>query len=264
MIRYNLPYSAYAALPGLRSSDLKLLLRSPAHFAAPAVPRETTPAQALGIATHTAILEPGKWEHEVAVSPSLDRRTKAGKEAWAAFNEVNGDRLLISKEQQETVNGLAASVHFCEWAQALLEGTHREASITETLDGLDVKVRPDAYAATHIIDLKTTSDASPAGFARQAAQLGYHVQAAFYLDVLDCAAPSARDWYWIAVESSPPYVVQVYAADCAMIERGRELDRRALDRYREATASGIWGGYARGIETLRLPAWAAQDWENLI
>ncbi len=90
----------YHAGPGVSKSDLDLIARSPAHYRAQkAAPREATPAMIIGSAFHTATLEPEKFDLEFAVAPEgIDRRTKAGKEEWAAFEAASAGKTVLKAE----------------------------------------------------------------------------------------------------------------------------------------------------------------------
>src|SRR5690349_7675909 len=81
---------AYHDHPAVGSSHLKSIARSPAHYWSEWLdpsrpPRTDTPAKWLGKAVHAAILEPERFKSDYVVGPRFDRRTKAGKEAAAAF-----------------------------------------------------------------------------------------------------------------------------------------------------------------------------------
>ena len=108
-----------------------------------------------------------------------------------------------------------------------------------------------------IVDLKTTRDASPDGFAKSVAQYRYHVQAAFYSDGYKAAFGEApRGFVFIAVETEPPYLVAVYVASETMTSRGRIEYQTDLDTFRECLATDTWPGYSSSPLTLDLPKWA--------
>ena len=76
----------YDDLPGVRRSDLWLINKSPEHFYYFTHNRpEPTPSLIFGQAAHKYILERDHFDEEFAIRPDVDRRTKAGKEAWYQF-----------------------------------------------------------------------------------------------------------------------------------------------------------------------------------
>lgn len=263
-IHPGLAAADYHAAPGVSSTMLKDVLRSPLHcWSRHLDPQRassgTSDAMKLGTAVHTAALEPEWWDREIAVAPQVDRRTKAGREAWAQFQEQAGRRTVVTADQAERAGSMATAVRGHPAAEALLSDGLSECSVWHLEDGELVKVRPDWWAPGALVDLKTTRDASPGAFARQVAQLRYHLQAAFYVDVVAAVTGESLPWYWIAVESEPPHGVAVYRADPETLARGRELHRRALALYSECRRSDRWPGYPDKVQEFHLPGWALRD-----
>jgi hypothetical protein len=102
------------------------------------------------------------------------------------------------------------------------------------------------------VDLKTTTDASPAAFARSVATFRYHVQASHYLSGLH----GAERFVFIAVEKTAPYAVAVYELDAAAMAAGDELRQRDMRMIADCRATGEWPGYSDDCQTLSLPKWA--------
>ena len=102
---------------------------------------------------------------------------------------------------------MAAAVRSHQAAAELLRDGQAEQSFwwDDADTGLRCKCRPDWLNGATVIDLKTTTDASPAGFAKSCATFRYHVQASHYL-----AGLPAERFIFIAVEKVYPYAVGVY------------------------------------------------------
>lgn len=264
-IIYDRPASEYHADPAIGGTALRDALRSPLHFwarhLAPEREFKETPAMRLGTLAHLAILEPERWESETILAPSVDRRTKAGKEAWSEFLETAAGKEIVSAEDAALVESIAHAVRSHRGAGALLKGAATEVSLDWRDEHTDLlcKGRMDAVAQHDVIvDLKTCQDASTAAFTRSIANFGYHIQAAHYIDGYEAATGVCpRAYIWIAVESSAPHGVAVYAADAAMLEIGAEKRAMALEIIAECTESGHWPGYPAEIQTISLPGWAA-------
>ena len=248
-------------------SGLDQIAKSPLHYWARyldpnRVWPEPTPAMRLGTAFHTHVLELDQWDKQIAVAPGdINRRTKEGKEQWAAFEADAKRKTVITADDAEVVMAMGRSVWRHPAAAMLLhwqgkaETTHMW---TDPTTGAECKCRPDWLTndGNLIIDLKTTEDASPSGFQRSVANYRYHCQASWYLDGVEAATGHRPDQFiFICVEKKPPYAVAVYAADAEMIHIGAETAARDLARLVECKASNTWPGYSDQIEPLSLPAW---------
>lgn len=257
--------AVYRAHHAVSQSDLKLLRDNPpakAHWLK-MNPKEQTPAMALGQITHHAVIEPSLFEQEYVVRPKgMERRSNKGKLAWKKFEEENEGKIVLTKADWDQVCQIRDAVWAHPLASEILEGRKlTEASVfwEDPDTGLELKGRMDAIGegprGTTITDLKTTIDASPQAFGRQAANLGYAFQASFYLDALDILSPRERSFVLIAVEKTAPFLVAVYEFDWTAIDAGRRAYRSALLQWAECMKTGIWPGYPH-LQTLELPRWA--------
>jgi len=105
------------------------------------------------------------------------------------------------------------------------------------------------------VDYKTTTDASPRGFASSVAKFGYYQQDPFYLDFLIQAGHDDPGFVFIAQEKEPPYLVGVHELRHADREMGRERNALARQIFRDCTEAGVWPGYSDDIQFLDLPRW---------
>jgi len=259
--------ATYHAHPAVSKSHLDQIARSPLHYWARYLDpkREVpapTPAMRLGTAVHTLTLEADTWEQRYVVAPQVDRRTKAGKEAWAEFEAEAGERELISAEDRTIVSRMAEAVWSHPAAAMLLHWQGKAETTHMWMDepsGLQCKCRPDWLTndGCLIVDLKTTeADASPQCFRKSIANFRYHTQAAWYLQGVEYATGTRPDQFiFVVVEKKPPHAVAVYAADQEMIEIGGQHARRDLMRLAECHKNGRWPGYSEEIEMIGLPAW---------
>jgi exodeoxyribonuclease VIII len=214
----------------------------------------------LGTLTHTAVLEPDRFSSEVIARPEgIDRRTSAGKAAWAAFELEAEGREIITNEEGAKLAAIRDAVRSHPAAAKALAGSPViEQSIFWDADGIACRCRPDCVTEKGVIvDLKTTREASPEGFAKSIAQYRYHVQAAFYSDGYRAAFGEApRGFVFIAVETEPPYLVAVYVTSETMTQRGRIDYQTDLDTFRRCQDTDTWPGYSEAPLTIDLPKWA--------
>jgi exodeoxyribonuclease VIII len=260
---FALEERAYRQAPGISQSELKYLARSPAHYRAfkLAEPKPPTDDMVLGTITHTCILEPDKLADCCHVRPAdVDFRTTYGK----AWRDAHKDKPPITKEQSVQVLGMASAAREHPIARACLdrEGQNEICLFARHHDSdLLRKSRPDRITAdehgnTVIVDLKTTEDASPNGFAKTAANFRYHVQAAYYTDLAEANGTESPIFMFVVIERDPPFAVACYVLAPEDLAIGRAIYERELMLLAKCMNENHWPGYSEGIETLYLPRWA--------
>jgi exodeoxyribonuclease VIII len=263
MINATLSFDEYRAITACNWSSLKHMSKSPAHYQeALQNPPTQSPALLLGSALHTLALEPNFFpERYAVVPPGIDRRTKAGREAFAEFEASAAGKAILTPDQDNTVRQMAAAVLRHPTASRLLSMCgQRELSVgwTDEETGTPCKCRIDAYSKGNglVVDLKSSDDGSPAAFARTCAKYGYHGQSSFYLDGLQAAGAYATQFLFVVVEKNPPYAVAVYLCDEPMIDAGRLKYQECLRLHAECSAADNWPGYPEEVQPLSLPSWA--------
>lgn len=259
MILFQMSNAGYHEQPAISKSGLDRINQSPAHYQSwLSEPRQETPALIFGSAAHCQVLEPESfWDRYIESPDGIDRRTSAGKLAWAAFEKTAAGKIPLKKDDVERLQKIATSINTHPSAAELLQDGIAEASCFAEIWGVDVKCRPDWLRDDGIVvDLKTTDDASPDAFSRSVAKYRYHVQAAFYSDILAIRGRPVSAFIFIAVEKTPPYAVSVFELDPSSLEAGRDAYQRNLDTYKRCVETGQWPAYSNAIETLSLPRWA--------
>lgn len=249
----------YHADPAVSASHLHAIAKSPQHYFSRFLdphrqPVEPTAAMRLGSLVHCAVLEPEELHKRY--STCLPRNTKAGKEQAAAL--AAADIEAVTESDMDLALAMAVSVRSHPVAAELLSVGIAEQSVwwDDDATGLRCKCRPDWVSGLTIVDLKTTTDASPAGFARSVAQYGYHVQQAHYLD-----SHIADRFIFLAVEKTFPYCVAIYELDADAVAVGKQLQQAALQQIANCHTAQAWPGYTDQIQTLSLPRWAQQTTE---
>lgn len=263
----DVPAEIYHGWAAVSNSWLSQLRRSPAHL------RHCldhgfgeSEAKTIGTAVHAATLEPHKFAELYAIGPDVKLNTKEGKEQWGQFVEANPGKAHLRGEVGAAVLGMREAILAHPKARQLLEATgltEVSAVWNDAETGLRCKMRADRLLADAAIiwDLKTTSDASPEAFARDAGKFGYYRQSAFYLHGIAGFCPCDL-FLHIVVESKPPYAVGVYAICDSDIELGWRHCQRLLQKYAECQQRREWPGYCDGIRTISLPAWATSGIEE--
>ena len=204
----------------------------------------------LGSLAHCAILEPDELLQRYGVCGP--RNTKAGKEQAIAM-EAEGIEPVTSTDMALALSMAAAVRNHPAAAELLKQGKAEQSFWWDDLStGLRCKCRPDWYYGSTVVDIKTTTDASPQAFARAVATFAYHVQAAHYLAGLH----GAERFVFCAVEKTYPHAVAVYELDVASMALGRTTRDNAMDVLAGCRAADAWPGYGDTLQTISLPSWA--------
>jgi len=251
IIKNNLSNAEYHDHEAISNSLITKILKSPAHAKAYLDGfKETTPAMAFGSAFHSCVLEPEKFNEDYAVFEG-DKRKKEDK---ARFEEmVASGKTIITADDFNTITNMATAINDHDIARALLANGLPEQSVfwTDKITGMECKCRPDWWDNDTLVDLKTTDDASPSGFARSVATYGYHTQAAHYM-----AGTGASRFVFIAVEKKPPYAIGVYVLDDVALDEGWRKVVHAIGYWKACCEIGTYPSYQDEIVTLSLPRWA--------
>lgn len=253
----------YDAIDAVNWSTLKHLGKSPEHYLHHLKNKgKDTDARQRGRVTHLAVFEPERLGHEVAVWH--DR--KQGN-AWEAFAKKHAGKEVLNTKAFETAKAIGNAARNHPMASRYLAGGRAEVSArwlyrSPHVEGLAdwemwCKGRLDFIANVGaIVDLKSTRDGSPGGFAREVLRYEYHVQAAFYSDGHFALTGERLPFVFVAVEAEAPHVVQVYRVPDDIIDLGRERYSLLLAQLRICRQDNKWPGYAEAEMELTLPRWA--------
>jgi hypothetical protein len=268
----GIPATEYHAHDSLSASGAKLLLppSCPAKYRAKmdAEP-EHKGVWDFGKVVHTLVLGDGE-DFEVVYKvtrdkqrvPAEDYATKSAAEHAAEIRAAG--KVPIFEAQHATAVAVAESVKRHRIAAALFASGKAEQSAfwSDPRTGVQRRARfdwlPDKVEGRRLIvpDLKTARSAEPWTFGRAAADYGYAMQAAWYLDAVRALGLDPDPAFvFVVVEKEPPYVVTVCQLDDEAMHVGRSLNRTALRIYAECKATDTWPGYSDDIATVSLPGY---------
>ena len=243
----------------LSSSDIRRLLRSPAHYKNPT--RIESPAMAFGTLVHTFVLEPHVAEARYRTRADVDGRTKEGKAVrdWEASLAAQQGIQFVGRADYDAATSIASAVRTHLGCVSIMSGGLAEVScILDGFRDINVRIRPDYLTDKHIVDLKTCVDARSDAFSRSIMTFGYAIQASWYCDIAQALDGQKRDFYWVAVEKEAPFAVAVYKASDAMLSYGRREYLKAIELYKECASLDLWPAYSQQVQTLELPAWVKE------
>lgn len=268
---YNLPADEYHADPvpegSLSSTRAKKLMEpaGPARYHYEQThPKEPKKVFDIGHAAHTLALGVGE---PLAVYPAelLAKNgavsTDAAK-AWEAEMRAKGITPLKQAEYDK-VEAMAEELQKHPEAMDVLAGDH-EVSVfrIDEATGVWLRGRLDCINPEGIGDYKTVPEggADPRLFGRRtAAELGYYMQADWYLAMRDeLDLPAARRFRHVLQEKVAPYLVSVVELSGLYLSIGHTRNRAAIDLYAKCRASGIWPGFT-GVTVLDPPKWLLDE-----
>ena len=245
-------HDEYDQIPAVRRSALWEIRKSPLHYKyAVEHPEEPTEALRFGIAAHKYILEPGAFWDEYVEAPKIDRRTKAGKEAYNAL--LASGKEFITETDMETIRAMDEALCSNPTAAALLKTGDHEVSFqwADEETGEPCKCRPDVLTQyngdDYIVDYKTTTSCEPGHFERSCRAYGYKLQAGMYTEGVLNSTFAKCKFAFVAQEKTPPYAVRVYFCDEGFVDEGLQMYRELVDLYHKCKESGEWPGYEDGV-----------------
>lgn len=251
-------HEAYRKAPGLNFSLAKHLLKSQAHFME-ALNAEDKPTAAmdLGTCVHANVLEGKDPSPLWAIKPAeMTFSTKEGK-AWRADRLAEG-REIVTQDFVDTYNGVTSALKASYLGTILKALKSREHVMKFVADGVLCKALIDAFDFGYMLDLKTSADASPAGFGKSVASYDYLLQAAWYLRAVKYCHPEkeVERFVWAAVETEPPYCVAFYELEPDDLAYGQAMMDLVLRRYTDLASRGF--KQPKGWPTvgkLQIPRW---------
>jgi len=243
----------YRAFPALNQSAAKHLLVSAAHYQAYInAPQEETKALRFGTYVHAAVLEPDTLGDLYATAPECDRRTKEGKEIWAAFSTANKGKTILDAEESATGHLVASSARHALKVHGV---TFDETEVMYHVDynGIPLKAAIDGVAGDYLWDIKTTEDASAAGMLKaiRNPQYKYNLQAYWYRIVYELATGKRPlGFRFLFVEKEPPFATAVCEIGPELMSWAVADFEKAVNLYRECSASGVWPASPAAVQVI--------------
>tara|TARA_R110002153_G_scaffold222612_5_gene375060 strand:+ start:1824 stop:2741 length:918 start_codon:yes stop_codon:yes gene_type:complete len=239
-------FAEYLGSDAIAASDCKKFLESPRKFYYERNnPKEDDPDKrhfAIGSATHELTMEPEYFYENYAVSKKFDKRTKAGKEAYNEFAELNKNKVIINEVEMAMIKEMSVNAKLNKTFLEFLEDSICEVSCytKDPETGLHIRMRPDMLPQSRntIVDIKTCRSGSPKGFKKDCYSYGYSLSAAYYTHFL-----KRENYVFAALESQAPYQTSLYALDDEMMDFGRYQFRMALDLLKWSFDNNYWCDY---------------------
>ncbi len=222
--------------------------------------RDPTPAQRLGSVVDAWIL--GGYE-----PPQIFDGVRRGKK-WDEFQQEHAGKRIVNpreaEQEADVLRQINESLFSHDSARKVMQqlvDTHVAIWFDEPSTGVHCKAEVDGITAEQIIDLKTCSDVDR--FERDVDRYGYWFQAAWYQTGVERCGGGTLPFRLVAVETAPPYRVEVFDLEDEYVEAGRREMVEACAYFELHHRKTRWLPYDHGEpKLLRCPQWRKPQEEN--
>lgn len=265
LVETQIPGFMYNPNRSLTYSSGKEFLKSPRHWVQylmkPFAPSE---AMVLGNMVDCLILSKDDFEKTYLVADKPDLRNPQNKIDWTKLIEsaTNNKQTLVSKIQYEQAKKMSESVLTNRDALQVLNQvgeTHFKRYWNDKETGLLCSCEMDGIGDTLSVEIKTAQDASDDHFSRNAVYLEYPLQVGFVTE-MKRVKHQFTPHYFIIIESSEPYCVNVLKADDSFVEYGQWQFRKLMMEFKHCVDNNLFHEgfefhHATGYGQLSLPGW---------
>jgi hypothetical protein len=217
-------------------------------------PTKPTAAMINGTLIHAAIETRDIGELYVIEPPGLNKRTTAGKQELAEFHEANSDKTIITEKQWEMAAGCREAAWSHPEAKKYLECALFERSVFTTINGVDVKARPDLDCLPPwlggfqtLVDIKSRQKgaANVEKWIKDWWNYGTYIQAGLQMLVWEDSNMPCPEYYYLLVENAEPYQVNMVYLDQELIEISKEKTLDVIQKWKSWLEKGSPSGYGK-------------------
>jgi exodeoxyribonuclease VIII len=278
-VYYNVPWQKYASWNAFSKSMVSSALTSGKHLQHYINSGKKTKSLNFGSVVDCLVLEPELFDFTFAIQPSTyksekttgrgdNKKTIEVEKPWNLNShtckeikaEIESSGLaIVSESEKMRADDIKDQIMSNSEAREIIGCGERQVSIvwTEENTGVLCKGRFDLVDDKAISDLKTSMDASPDGFSRQAGNFLYHVQAAAYTRAWKQIKGLELQFNWVVAETSektelPEVAVYSMDYDDEDMEVGYKMFQRACKKIVDYSKYGF-GGYSKFVEPISMP-----------
>lgn len=265
----GMSYEDYAAIGGLRASDLYNLKVTPAHMmAARANPRNETPALRFGKLVHSMFENFENFMDDLLIAPEFTGKTKDGRDSKQSaeakkakadwYADIPEGKTVVTQEELDKLLGISKRLLSMPRTMNIFKGSVRESSIVvkDPETGVLLQCRPDFITSKgHGVDIKTTSDMESFWAEIYMAYKRFYIlQVAHYVHILKVSGICKTDAYmFLAIESDSPWGIKPWSLDSGDIARGEMWRAHLTKVYAECLEKNEWPCYPDRIVPAEAP-----------
>lgn len=256
---YDIPEETYHRLDLISFHGLLSCFKSYEHFKTKKFSNLDSQTLRFGRIAHIMALEPDRFADIVKPYPEMDLRTKAGKEASAAFRETlkesdipvsNDDfiKLMGMRNKLNEINNIDSLSWIFQKKERVETSVFFNLAASNESDDSEIisKSRIDLIGDDFILDYKTTRDASPESFQFDIIKYKYDAQLFYYQHAESMVSGKLKSLFILAQEVEPPFEFVLYEVSHASHSSCWSLINKGLSNYIRGLNS-IDGGYSREI-----------------
>lgn len=231
-------------------------------------PRNDTDALKFGRLFHCLALEgEDATRARFAVAPKCDRRTKSGKEEFAAFVAQHEGKEITDEDSMTLAWRMVTAIRANPAAVEYLKRGKPEVTFRKKLGAFAVQCRVDWYdeganAGPLCLNLKSIDCLD--GFDLQYSMLHYYRNDAFYRLVVAHVLgvhPSVPQMVNLVVEKQEPFEVCIRTPDSEALDLGTREVMRLLRVVERCYENGFWPGEPNEARQVSLERWKVKQLE---
>lgn len=204
--------------------------------------RTASTAMDAGTVAHAILSSPGDIDDVVTVIPSevLNKDGYRKGQAWKDWSVENAGKIQMKEAEFDPVRQMVRNVYAHPRGNWLMgHALNYEFGLVweDSETGLLLRARLDLLVEFRgrvlVVDFKTTRCRTPRTFAKAAADLGYHRQAAWYSEAVELFGYEVAAFLFLTVDKSPAHECRVYELPEHAVDLGRRqnaANRRELAR----------------------------------
>lgn len=234
---------SYREYDAINFSVLKAMKSSPADYKVASLHQpEQTDSMLLGSIVHMGLLEPEKLLNTYHALPEgLDRRTKAGKEAYQNAIEASNGKKIVPWAMWERAEKIIQYNENKPLLKKILSGkeeVEKEMYQTCKATGLKIKGMADLVTSKALVDIKTTSNFG--GLKYNIKKYSYDNQLAFYDYLLRLEGQLKSKRYLLFIETNSPYKMALVEMSPELIKEKHEENIDLLLKVKACQMNDSW------------------------
>jgi len=186
------------------------------------------------------------------------------KEERASIYDLACDAFLLESEGKEVVSykdfqesfKIASKVLADQRISKMLKTSGKaEMSITQQIDGIDVKGRIDFLSSSFILDYKSCADSSPESFVKDFVKYQYHTKLFFYQKLVELETGNKLPVFVVAQSKEENADYSIFEISEDFLSLGEKEFNAMFATYKACVEKNEWPPMNKDVQVLNPPAW---------